>query len=54
MWKVYLTMFIITAVVSFLWVLAIDREIEYEKENPDYKPGGGWLDWDEAHTEGEI
>ena len=56
MWKVYLAMFVITAVISLLWVLAIDREIQHEKENPDYKPDEGWLDWDQdqSHTEGEL
>lgn len=54
MWLAYLGMFIVTAIVSWLWVSAIDREIQHEKENPDYKPGEGWLDWDETHTEGEL
>lgn len=54
MWIVYLGMFIVTAVVSWLWVTAIDREITHRENNPDYKPGEGWLDWDESHTEGEL
>jgi hypothetical protein len=49
-------MFIITALVSWFWVSAIDREIRHEQENPDYKPGEGWLDWDDDanHTEGPL
>jgi hypothetical protein len=34
MWKVYLLEFIITSVVSILWVLAIDK---MASEHPDYK-----------------
>ena len=51
---VFIVMFLITAVIAWLWVNGIDRETEYRKQNPDYKPGEGWLDWDQAHTEGEI
>lgn len=54
MWKVYLIMFVITAIISYLWARSIDRENTYRKENSDYKPGEGWLDWDENHTEGEL
>jgi hypothetical protein len=34
MWKVYLLMFAVVAIISYLWV----RGIDYMKENyPDYK-----------------
>jgi hypothetical protein len=34
MWKVYTLMFIVVAIISYLWV----RGIDYMKENhPDYK-----------------
>lgn len=51
---VFIVMFLITGVVAWLWATGIDNESKYRKENPDYKPGEGWLDWDEAHTEGEL
>ena len=56
MWKVYLLMFSVTALISWLWVRAIDKQIQYKKENPDYKESEGWLDWDcdKAHTETEL
>ena len=54
MWKVYLAMFLITAVISWLWVRGIDRQMKYKKENPDAKESEGWLDWDNAHTENEL
>jgi hypothetical protein len=34
MWKVYLLEFIITSVISILWVWGIDK---MAKEHPDYK-----------------
>jgi hypothetical protein len=43
MWKVFLLMFIVVAIISYLWV----RGIDYMKENhPDYK-GEDFLNWDE-------
>jgi hypothetical protein len=42
----FIGMFVITAIISYLWVRGIDKETEYRKKNPDYKPGEGWLDWD--------
>jgi hypothetical protein len=54
MWKVYLVMFVVSAVISWLWVRGIDKQIQYKKENPDTKEGDGWLDWDNAHTENEL
>lgn len=43
MWKVYLLMFVVVAIISYLWV----RGIDYMKENhPDYK-GEDFLNWDE-------
>jgi hypothetical protein len=34
MWKVYLTMFVITGIISYLWVRGIDK---MKDEYPDYK-----------------
>jgi hypothetical protein len=43
MWKVYLLMFAVISIISYLWV----RGIDYMKENhPDYR-GEDWLTWDE-------
>jgi hypothetical protein len=43
MWKVYLLMFAVITLISYLWVKGIDNM----KENyPDYK-GEDWLNWDE-------
>ena len=48
-------MFIITAVISWLWVRGIDNQMKYQKQNPDHNPSEGWLDWDnEATTEGGL
>jgi len=56
MWKVYTLMFGITAVISFLWVRGIDKQIQHKKENPDYNESEGWLDWDDdkVTTEGGL
>lgn len=43
MWKVYLLMFIVTAVISYLWVRGIDN---MKNKHPDYK-GDDFLNWDE-------
>ena len=62
MWKVYLLMVAVVAIISYFWV----RGIDYMKENhPDYKgddflsTSAGrdlWDDYDEdtVHTEGEF
>ena len=43
MWKVYLLMVTVVAIISYLWV----RGIDYMKENhPNYK-GEDFLDWDD-------
>lgn len=43
MWKVYLLMVTVVAIISYLWV----RGIDYMKENhPDYK-GDDFLDLDD-------
>jgi hypothetical protein len=43
MWKVFLLMFVVGAIISYLWV----RGIYFMKENhPDYK-GDDFLNWDE-------
>jgi hypothetical protein len=34
MWKVYLTMFVISGIISYLWVKGIDN---MKKNHPDYK-----------------
>jgi len=56
MWKVYVIMFIVTSVISWLWATGIDKQAKYKKENPDYNENEGWLDWDcnNAHTEGDL
>ncbi len=43
MWKVFLLMFIIIAIISWRWVVAIDY---MNKNHPDYK-GEDFLNWDE-------
>ena len=43
MWKVFLLMFIIIAVISYLWVRAIDN---MHKKFPNYK-GEDFLNWGE-------
>jgi hypothetical protein len=44
MWKVYLLMFAVVAVISYLWV----RGIDYMKENhPDYKGDDLFGEFDE-------
>jgi hypothetical protein len=41
MWKVFLLMFVVVAIISYFWVKGID----FMKENhPDYK-GEDFLDW---------
>ncbi len=43
MWKVYLLMVAVVAIISYFWV----RGIDYMKENhPDYN-GEDFLNWDE-------
>jgi len=43
MWKVYLLMVAVVAIISYFWV----RGIDYMKENhPDYK-GEDFLNWDD-------
>lgn len=43
MWKVFLLMFVVVAIISYFWVKGID----FMKENhPDYK-GEDFLNWDE-------
>ena len=41
MWKVYLIMFVVTAIISYLWVRGIDN---MKKNHPDYE-GEDFLDW---------
>jgi hypothetical protein len=43
MWKVFLLMVVVVAIISYFWV----RGIDFMKENhPDYK-GDDFLNWDE-------
>ena len=42
MWKVYLLMFFITAIISYFWVIGIDNM--KKKNHPDYK-GTDFLNW---------
>lgn len=51
---VFIVMILITGAIAWLWTNGIDNELRYRKENLNYKSGEGWLDWDTAHTEGEI
>jgi hypothetical protein len=46
MWILYLVMFVITVIISYLWVRGIDKMTEYQKENPDYK-GQEFLNFEE-------
>ena len=47
---------LVASIISFVWVSLIDKQMKYQKENPDYNPSKGWLDWDDdkATTEGKI
>lgn len=33
-------------IISYFWVRAIDRSIDYYNNHPDENPAEGWLDWD--------
>jgi purine-cytosine permease-like protein len=47
MWKVFLLMFVVVAIISYFWV----RGIDYMKENhPDYK-GEDFLNWSDEDTD---
>jgi hypothetical protein len=56
MWIALTITFIVTAVISWLWVRGIDNQMKYKKQNPNYNPNEGWLDWDDdkATTEGGL
>ena len=43
MWKVYLIMFVVTVIISYLWARAIDK---MENKHPDYK-GDDFLNFKE-------
>lgn len=51
---VFVTMFLVTVLISVLWARGIDNQMKYQKEHPEYDPNEGWLDWDNVHTEGEL
>lgn len=44
-------MFLITTIISIIWVYLIDKQVTYKKENPDYNETDGWLDWDIDKTD---
>ncbi len=47
MWKVFILMFVVVAIISYFWVKGID----FMKENhPDYK-GEDFLNWDGKNTD---
>jgi hypothetical protein len=50
MWKVYLTMFVITGIISYLWVRGIDN---MKKNHPDYK-GEDFLKLNDDEKENSI
>ena len=37
---------IITIPIAIIWVRGIDNFEKYKRENPDFDPNQGWLDWD--------
>jgi hypothetical protein len=45
MYSFFILLFIITALICYFWVTAIDETIEYKKNNPDADLSEGWLDW---------
>jgi len=47
MWKVYLLMYTIVAIISYLWVRGIDN---MNRNYPDYK-GEDFLNWDEDEND---
>jgi len=47
MWKVYLVMFVITALISYLWVQGIDN---MKNQHPDYK-GNDFLNFEDDEKE---
>ena len=47
MWKVYLVMFVITAIISYLWVQGIDN---MKNEHSDYK-GEDFLNFEDDEKE---
>jgi hypothetical protein len=50
MWKVYLTMFVISGIISYLWVRGIDN---MKKNHPDYK-GDDFLKLNDDEKENSI
>jgi uncharacterized membrane protein YedE/YeeE len=47
MWKVYLAMFVFTAIISYLWVQGISN---MKENHPDYK-GEDFLNFEEDEKE---
>jgi len=43
MWKIYLVIFVITAIISYLWTIGIDK---MKDKHPDYK-GDDFLNFEE-------
>lgn len=56
MWVAILIVLVISGIISWIWVGAIDKQIKYKKENPEYNEKEGWLDWDcnNSHTESDF
>lgn len=50
MWKVYLTLFVITTIISYLWVRGINK---MKNEHPDYK-GEDFLKFNDDEKENKI
>ena len=42
--------FVVTKIISIMWVIGIDNAEEYRKKNPTYK-GHEFLNWDEENDE---
>ena len=42
--------FVVTTIISIMWVIGIDNAEEYRKKNPAYK-GHEFLNWDDEKDE---
>jgi hypothetical protein len=47
MWKIFLVMFVITAIISYLWTIGIDK---MKDKHPDYK-GDDFLKLDDEEKD---
>ncbi|CAB4143532.1 hypothetical protein UFOVP449_212 [uncultured Caudovirales phage] len=50
----FIVTFLIAGIVAWLWANEVNNKLKYREKNSDYNQCEGWLDWDNAHTEGEI